>query len=228
MTKPVVDFNAIDAATPGEVAKGHRLFTSHVLFNDAPSHITTLLAEMRVPPRGSVVDMGCGIGEFERFAGPQRPDVRWYMVNLSTLQLSMCPKSQRYVPVFADAHATGLPNDTFDRALFHTSLVQMDMAAALHEAHRILKPGGEVFLWELIRRSGNNDAWMSKLGGYVPYRDELLDTAEVNGFKVIECKPRSGSDNTFRALLGADKWMLDEVSSFQIRLRKLPQTNSGG
>lgn len=226
--RPDVNFNVLDELTPKAVEAGHRLFTSHMTGGSDAAHVRNLVYRMDVPQNGTVVDMGCGIGEFERLATYYRPDIRWFMVNLSSVQLSMCPKGPQFYHVYADAHDTHMPADTFDRVLFHTALVQMDYRLALEEAYRILKPGGKVFLWEMVRLRGDNIEWMQKLDGFVPSEDALLRAAESAGLVVRDSLvgPRARTDR-FRQLLGADAYLLDTVAIRAITLLK-PQTNNGG
>lgn len=220
----LLDFDVIDRETPAVVAKGTRIFTTHLMWSTGIGHAMELSKLMALPPMSHVCSMGCGIGELEAFLHWHRPDLRFTLVNLSRVQLGMCPIGPAFTKVYADAEDSHLPAGHYDCVLFHTALVQMDRERALREAFRITKPGGKLAIWDVVRWAGSNDAWRERLAGEVPVLSTLVGEIHDAGYEMLRSmSPPVGTDsNHFLALLPeGDHWMVEEVSPRYIDAVKL-------
>lgn len=189
MPTPKVDFDLIDQYTGSLVSVGHRMFVTHLIEDDIEAHVANVLRYMEAPENAVIADLGCGIGEFERIAGPWRPDITWNMVNLSRKQLDLCPYGSQYRRFHVDACHTGLLSASQDVVLFHNAMVQMNSLDALREAARLVRLKGKVVLYELIRKTGTNAVWMGKLQGYVPYLSRMLTDAAAAGLRLDNIEP---------------------------------------
>lgn len=228
--RPYVDIDELDRLTPEVVASGTRIFTSHLFGawaassrsekEEAHSH---KLLQLVSPDHGAhICSMGCGIGQLESYWWGACPDLRFTLVNLSPVQLDMCPDGPAFNRVLADAEDSHLPADYYDMVLFHTSLVQMDAETALKEAYRIMRPGGRLVLCEMVRLEGDNDRWRELLAGEVLPLYEMNGLIQYAGFQDRHEKwLYSADDLHFRQMLDPkDQALLDDVSPFLIMARK--------
>lgn len=216
--KPNVDFEELDRLTPEVMATGTCMFTSHLLSTPVGRtseaiHAKLLLASVGPAQNAHICSMGCGVGQLEMLWHAIRHDLRFTLVNLSRKQLDLCPVGPAFTRAYADAHDTRLPSNHYDMVLFHTSLVQMDRKEALAEAYRILKPGGRLVLWEMIRICGDNKDWNALLDGDVPYISTLSDEVYCAGFnqKVLSYPP-SSSERFITMLPDSMHQMVSEVT----------------
>jgi len=112
-----------------------------------------------------ILDAGCGS------AGPAIDLARAYpglaieAVTLSPNQVARARArvaaaglSQRICVREADFHALGGRGARFDRAVYLESLFHSDdLGAAMAEAHRVLRPGGTIYVKDMLRREGRLD-----------------------------------------------------------------------
>jgi SAM-dependent methyltransferase len=105
-------------------------------------------------PRGKLVlDYGCGPGYlteylFERGAAEVTGiDVSEGEIEQAVENAARLGVAERTHFFAADAHATGLPDDSFDLIVGESILHHLDLRVALEEIRRIMRPGGRaVFL----------------------------------------------------------------------------------
>jgi ubiquinone/menaquinone biosynthesis C-methylase UbiE len=107
----------------------------------------------RLPLAGAaVLDVGSGDGGFTRELA--RRGARVTGLECSTAQLALCREAppageERYVAGVGEA--LPFPGDSFDAVVFRASLHHVPparMADALHEARRVARQGGELFVFE--------------------------------------------------------------------------------
>ncbi|WP_050602190.1 methyltransferase domain-containing protein [Ruegeria sp. 6PALISEP08] len=105
------------------------------------------LADIKLPPNASAVELGSGTGyvtqDLISMAGAKTAlgvEPSPVMVERANLHFADIPNLSF---VIGDARQTGLPDDAFDIVLMHTLLCHVPgPEKAIHEAYRILKPGG--------------------------------------------------------------------------------------
>jgi SAM-dependent methyltransferase len=154
----MLDLAELAHHTNDMVMSGHRVFQIYRFAPTEKMHLARLLAWAELPFGASVIDMGCGVGEITRQWSLLRPDLSWYLVNISQAQLNYCP----YVPQYCgDYCAVPQPDACCDAVLFCFSLGHADRAVALAEACRLLRTGGVLFIYDMILRHGNNSAMAS-------------------------------------------------------------------
>lgn len=108
------------------------------------------VAFLEVPPGGSVLDVGSGLGNVARRVALRNPDGQVWGVERSEEQLAKAPRD---VPglTFRQGDARSLPFDDgrFDVAYCRYLLEHVsDPVGVLREMRRVLKPGGRAFVQE--------------------------------------------------------------------------------
>ncbi len=163
-------------------AAGWKLLQPYRFADDDAAHVATLLGLAGFAHGSVVLDVGCGVGECARLMTEQRQDLRFVLVNSSEEQLSDCPEEfERHL---ADAHRLPFKDEAFDAVMFNAALGNMDARAALSEASRVLKPNGVLFLNEVRRVSGDNDAMRNALGFEAQDSARLAEFCSVFGIDV--------------------------------------------
>lgn len=222
MNPPRIDIQAIEAATQIAVGAGHRLLQTHRLSWDDAEHVGILLEWMDPPPGAVVLDAGCGTGEMARLMAQWRHDLSFILANISPMQLALCPRGERFRHLLCDCHRLPLADASVDVVLFTSALSQMDAAVALAEAARVTRPGGIVFLFEMVRDADDRGELEALVGARVHRPRELLDFAAAAGLRLDDGFMPAADDGLFRGMLrdvGKDH-LLDPVRAAVMRFIK--------
>lgn len=164
---------AITAATHNALAQGIRVLNAFLLADTEAEHVHRLLHLMEPPPGAVVVDAGCGVGEVARLMQAERPDLSFILVNVNASQLAECP--ERMQQVCADFADLPLADSSVDVVMFNFSLCHAeDWLKTLREAHRVLKPGGILFVFDMARYAGDNEL-MDRLVAAHAYAPQQID-----------------------------------------------------
>ncbi|SEH89932.1 class I SAM-dependent methyltransferase [Paraburkholderia hospita] len=200
--KAPIDLHALEQATSLALADGHFLFHTHRLSPSDKAIAWALRAAMN-PPKGAIVlDAGCGIGELSRLMSEDRPDLSFILANISEFQLGMCPCGPQFKWLHADCLDLPIVDEHVDAVMFVSALTQMDAKFVLHEAARVTKPGGIVFLAEMVREYGDIDEFEAVTTARVHTSDELEGFAAAAGLKLdFGCAIHDTDDSHFRKLL---------------------------
>lgn len=104
-----------------------------------------------IPPQSSVLDVGCGTGEFERLILCEHPDQQMIGVDVSSQMLEVArQKCQGYPNVkFLSGSASVLPlaNNSFDVVVSASALHYFDNPeVSFQEMRRVVKPKGLVVI----------------------------------------------------------------------------------
>lgn len=134
-----------------------------------------------------LLDLGCGNGRLRRFIDKNLlPDGNYFGFDISQGLLDIARRDHPQDHFFRGSFAEKLPfgADNFEIiasvAAFHHLLNKKDQKACLAELHRILKPGGTLFLttWKIPRKNFKEnlkrwDFWRSNWQNYlVPFGKE--------------------------------------------------------
>lgn len=212
--RPPVDIAAIDAATDGAIAAGHRIFQTHLYGDSDTEHVDILMSVMAPPLNAMVLDAGCGIGEVSRLMSAARPDLSFILMNLSVLQLSKCPVGEQYMHLLDDCHATILNDNVVDVAMYSSALCQMDAPVALAEAYRIIKPGGVLMVNDMTHQGDALDKLEQAVGARVLGIEALTGLIRFAGFEVQEVIRPQYDDSHFVEMAG-NMGLADQVTGIK-------------
>lgn len=131
------------------LAESYRLKERFRAVFDAP-HVKRLDArwiELLENPEGlRILDYGCGRGGLGIELARKGALVTGVDISESYVEEANASANEQGLPnalfLTADAHATGLPDSTFDMVIGEGVLHHLDIARAAAEIHRVLKPGG--------------------------------------------------------------------------------------
>ena len=113
--------------------------------------LTFLKSWASVPPEATILDIGCGTGEFERLVLCEQPEQRMVGVDISGKMLELAQqKCQAYPNVtfcIASASRLPFPDRNFDVVVSASALHYFDEPdVSLAEMRRVVKPGGSVVI----------------------------------------------------------------------------------
>lgn len=159
---------AVAQVTGQLTADGVRLLSFFRMAEDDVEHVRQQLEQMNLPRGASVLDAGCGVGEFARLASAIRPDLRFTLLNVSDAQLALCPDG--HTKIRADFHSIPVESGGFDAVLLDYAIGHGELGPLLVELSRVLKHGGMLFIHDLFRGDDSEQAdAFSKALNYASY-----------------------------------------------------------
>lgn len=161
-----------------------------------PSH-KLILKQLDGRGSGHILDIGCGTGKLAHRLITHHRDARVFGIDFCESMIRAAgphvTEEQRIHLGVADSQHLPFPDDAFDFITCSNSFHHYpDQQAALSEMHRVLRPGGQLFLTD-----GYRDNWFGHLiydvlvthfeGGVVHHasRDEFLRMFRQAGFQDI-------------------------------------------
>jgi ubiquinone/menaquinone biosynthesis C-methylase UbiE len=208
------DQAALQVATDLCVAAGMRVLQ---LFRcgDEAAHVTRLLELMNPPADACVVDVGCGVGEVARLMLEARPDLGFILLNLSAYQLELCPEAMTRVQ--ADLHDMPIMDGCADVVMVNYTLGYADLDRFMAQAARVLKPGGVLFIYDLVRKLDflEPDALMLDKFAYRVHSHRVIDlSAERAGFSFHYSLPLPATPEHLAPLLDDEyRAVMDRLTS---------------
>ncbi|XVJ69963.1 MAG: methyltransferase domain-containing protein [Rhizobacter sp.] len=175
-----MDISAVEKETQGFLDGGMRVMNAFLLADNEVEHAAALLDSMAPPVGATVLDAGCGVGAVAELMHDIRSDLQFKLLNVSRLQLDHCPSGMERI--HGDYDAVPLPDASVDVVMFNFSICHAnDWQVTLREARRVLREGGTLFIFDMVRRSGDN-ALMSK----------ILAASAYPGWQIAEAGKRAG------------------------------------
>lgn len=214
------DQGALQVATDACVAAGMRVLQLYQAGTEV-EHVRGLLKMMAPAEGATIVDVGCGIGEVARLMLEDRPDLGFLLLNLSAHQLEMCPED--LTRVHADMHDMPLVDACADVVMVNYTLGYADLARFMAEATRVLRPGGIVFIYDLLRADddpGTAVLMLEKFGYSVHGHDRLMRAAGAAGLQLATSIRVPASFQHLAPLLDETYWAtLLSVKVYPVALR---------
>jgi SAM-dependent methyltransferase len=119
--------------------------------------------------RGSIADLGCGVGAVSRFGGRRFPLLKWLAVNVSSQQLAEArglDRDESIVYYSLDYHRLPWGDGSLDGAFFMESLCySLRPQEAIAEVARVLRPGARLVITDgfLMRRLNQASRWFQAI-----------------------------------------------------------------
>lgn len=193
----------LDEASRMSLQAGIRILQGFRLAETDETHVAELL-EYMAPIHGSLwADIGCGFGEVAWQMNKQRPDLGFVLINNNQFQLDRAPS--RYLRLLEDMHDIPLPGESVDGCMFLWSLCHADhFGAALSEAARITRPGGELFVFDFERTGGDDDDALLKQRLYARALSmtRMREITANTGWTMSDTINPRGDDAMFRRAYG--------------------------
>ncbi|MFN5348819.1 MAG: class I SAM-dependent methyltransferase [Polaromonas sp.] len=169
---------------------GLRVFQGAMFDDDESVHCKTMYEQFGIPTGALLVDMGCGIGEVSRHFCTLDPTLKCVGVSNEKVQISQLPEMIH--GVLSDFENTPLADDCADAVMFNESFGYGDARALLHEASRLLKPGGLLCIkdFSFDRYTPIVSERLRAWGYTVHDPDALAAYAQAQGFEVVRILPR--------------------------------------
>jgi ubiquinone/menaquinone biosynthesis C-methylase UbiE len=162
-----------------------------------------------------ILDLACGLGETAKRWLELDPSLRFTLNNISPYQLSQCPDLPK---VYSDALETGLPDSEFHYVLIQYALGHLPHFSTLKECHRLLKPKGQIFIYDLFEDTKDNN--LDKLFYKSLSIGKLLLLAKQTGFFVRHLRETPRQTLAWHESLGLTKEFMKNTTTFMLVLEK--------
>jgi len=151
-------------------------------------------------PGMRVLELGCGGGYFTRELARSRADIVAVDVSPELLEMAKANCSAPNVCYeIQDAHALSYPDTVFDSVVGSSILHHLEVAVALREIYRVLKPGGTIWFTEPNMLNPQiaiqkNVPWVKRKLGDSPdetafFRGNLRRLLEQTGYRDVRITP---------------------------------------
>lgn len=169
---------------------GLRVFQGAMFDDDEAVHCQTLYHYFGIPQGAFLVDMGCGIGEVCSQFMAIDPTLQCTGISNESVQIDQLPDAVH--GVLSDFAKTPLSDGCADAVMFNESFGYGDVRALLHEADRLLSPGGLLCIKDYgFDRYTPVVAERQRAWGYTVHDpDALAAYALAQGFEVVRIMPR--------------------------------------
>ena len=167
------DDKVVAQLTKHLLKQGTRVFQIWKKGHDDRTHCEWLLKLAGFPGGAHVLDIGCGVGTVALHMNEVRPDLRFSLLNVSPSQLELCPR--KYIQYEGSMDTLqSVPDGVFDAAMVCYALGHVQcLADFFHNAARILKPGRQLFVYDVQPLPGW-EQWALDVLGYRTYTIKQL------------------------------------------------------
>lgn len=171
----------------------------------------TFLDHLGIEAEDHVLDVGCGIGGASRFAAATYGcrvtgvDLTPEYVQTGRVLNTWLGLEDRVRLLHANALSTNLANSTFDKVfLLHVGMNILDKGALVAEAWRLLKPGGVLGIYDVMKMSDGELTFpvpwsTTPTTSFVATPGEYRTSIEAAGFVMREEHDQSGMATQFFA-----------------------------
>lgn len=194
--------HTLDGATDQAILMGIKVLQGCRFAATDEGHVSELLRHMAPEHGATILDVGCGFGEVSRLMAMERPDLDFILLNQNEKQLSYAPTDS--MRVLGDMHAIPLADASVDGAMLLYSLCHADFGVALKEAARVTRQGGELFVYDYERVSGDNALFLAHLSAWAIPRPLMEWVAGNAGWTPVMHETPDGDDTMFREAFGDD------------------------
>jgi ubiquinone/menaquinone biosynthesis C-methylase UbiE len=146
-------YNTIVEAAPDMVEQVADVLEVRAGDSQQKDMLASYLSEIEFPSEACVVEIGCGTGPVSRRLANWPNVGKVVGIDPSTVFLDKARELGNQLTNLTfkegDAHQLPLADDEFDVAIFHTTLCHLTSPeTALKEAHRVVRPGGWVAIFD--------------------------------------------------------------------------------
>lgn len=205
-----MNVSAIDELTPSLWDSGRKLLQTYRFAHNDVEHVRRLLIWLDPAFGAKIIDMGCGVGEVARIMRSMRQDLQFTLVNISPVQLGYCSPCDDLC--LSDFITVPRNSAKYDCAIFMFSIGHENIGVSMKEAYRLLKSGGVLFVFDMERLSGDNDAMSALVSYNVLSETDFRNAALGSGFIEDFClKPKAhfnigqevcGSNENYEEIFG--------------------------
>lgn len=198
-----MDVQQIDQMSPSfQQETGLNVLNGFMLDVREASHCARLLELMSPKPGAVVLDAGCGFGAVAKHMADARPDLRFHLLNLSEVQLEMCPPGM--TKLHGSFDAVPLEDASVDVVMFNYAICHShDWLATLKEARRVLREGGTLFIFDMARVDDQDNYLINRVLQASAYNQwQVTDVAQRAGFDLMEAVIHEPAENRLQGLMG--------------------------
>lgn len=158
----------------------------HSQFRDVEAECTKILDAISVTPQSVIIEIGTGTGAFAIHAARRCAEVFAVDVSTPMLEFSQCKADKSGLNNITFCHSgfltyehAGIPADALVTSMAFHHLPDLWKGIALHRMNSMLKPGGLLYLHDVIFAQAdaetNISSWIDRLGeiGGAQLRDEV-------------------------------------------------------
>jgi ubiquinone/menaquinone biosynthesis C-methylase UbiE/3'-phosphoadenosine 5'-phosphosulfate sulfotransferase (PAPS reductase)/FAD synthetase len=169
----------VSQLTAKAIESGESLLQIFRLAESEQDHVRLLAEKIGYTPGDVIIDAGCGTGSLARHLRAIEPTLDIKLLNISAAQLAYADEC--FEKRVGDIEAMPYPDGCADGVIFSYVLGHVDLRKALAEAHRVLKPGGWMFVYDVGAR-GPLTQESTELRYAIRDHRDIIESSRVAGF----------------------------------------------
>lgn len=149
------DHKSIEQGTDYMIGQGIYFLHAHRFGRDDLSHAFRLFRWAEPEPGMKILDVGSGIGSMAAAWKQFMPSLHFSCLNINKYQLDMNPEWCEHI--LGDMQEMPIKDASFDMAICCFSMGHSDRGAnaVIAEMARVVRPGGVVFIYDMLPDDGN-------------------------------------------------------------------------
>ena len=166
------------------IANGAYMFNATRLAPSEAEHARRYYDFMRPPSGSTIVDMGCGSGEYGTRLQQLDPTLRVINITNHAKMISYMQASHREC-IYTSYEHTTLPDKFADIVMFNESIGYIDLPIILAETARIIKEGGLLVIKDFSITDPTTDRIaLDSWGYFIRQPAEFIHAASQAGFSI--------------------------------------------